>query len=192
MSGAAQAFSRRLISRSTASRMKSDCFSPSASNAFTRSSVPSRKRAIVCSPLIRGLPTSERVAGTINSVEPCILLVPPIDNVSGTTYVGDTTYEVKTMQSLYTVAVNDLIIFVAFDNAEAQPRRRHRRRLASCGVSEIDELPLVDHYGFLCAPRTPASLFPWLADVKPEIADVFLTAPYVMSEAERERREDCG
>lgn len=83
-------FSRRAISRSTAIRIRSDCFSPGASTAFMRARVPSRKRAIVCSPLILGRPTASRIGDTINSVETVILLVPPIDTVCDTTYVGGT------------------------------------------------------------------------------------------------------
>src|SRR3546814_1125010 len=48
--------SRRRSSSSTASRMKSDWFSPSRSTALIRPSVPSGNRAIVFSALIRGRP----------------------------------------------------------------------------------------------------------------------------------------
>ena len=54
-------FARRFSSRSTASRMKSERLSPSAHAASIRASVPAGKRAGVCSSLIFGRPTPERV-----------------------------------------------------------------------------------------------------------------------------------
>lgn len=81
--------SRLASSRSTASRMKSDRFSLSVSTASMRARVPSANRAGVCSPLILGLPTGERVSDITNSVEPVILLISPIDDVNDIIYVGD-------------------------------------------------------------------------------------------------------
>lgn len=63
---------RRSNSRSTALRMKSDCFSSSLSADLMRASVPSAKRAIVFSPLILGRPKfrllrSDRPSATANT-----------------------------------------------------------------------------------------------------------------------------
>ena len=52
---------RRFNSASTASRIKSDRFSPSASAASMRASVPPGKRAGVCSSLILGRPTGAAI-----------------------------------------------------------------------------------------------------------------------------------
>ena len=76
---------RRFSSRSTASLMKSERFSPSFSTASILASVPPGKRAGVCSSLIRGRPTTARISEMTFCVEPCILLISPID-VSGITY----------------------------------------------------------------------------------------------------------
>ena len=73
---------RRLISRSTASRMKSERFSLSAKSASIRASVPSGKRAGVCSSLIFVRPTGRFVPDITNSGKSCILLISPIDETA--------------------------------------------------------------------------------------------------------------
>ncbi|HKF95125.1 MAG TPA: hypothetical protein VKB96_11115 [Gammaproteobacteria bacterium] len=83
---------RRLISRSTASRMKSERFSLSTSMASIRARVPSRKRAGVCSPLIRGLPTDAGIGDIVFSAKPAILLISPIALVKDIIYLGDINY----------------------------------------------------------------------------------------------------
>ena len=60
-------FSRRFSSRSTASRMKSACFSPSPSVASILASVPSGNLATVCSWLICFLP----MLGIIDAITYC-------------------------------------------------------------------------------------------------------------------------
>lgn len=85
-------FPRRDNSRSTASRMKSERFSPAASTASIRASVPSRNRAGVCSPLILGRPTVAGVSDITIPAKPCILLISPIDAVKDITYVDDIRY----------------------------------------------------------------------------------------------------
>lgn len=77
---------RRFSSRSTASRMKSERFSPSANAASIRASVPSRNRAGVCSPLILGRPTGAEVADITFFAKSNILLISPIDCVTDITY----------------------------------------------------------------------------------------------------------
>jgi hypothetical protein len=84
---------RRFSSRSTASRMKSDRFSLSARTASILSSVPPGKRAGVCSSLIRGRPTVERISDISFCAKPCILLISPIDHVPDITY--STRYQVR-------------------------------------------------------------------------------------------------
>ena len=70
--------SRRSSSRSIASRMKSERFSFGRRTASMRASVPSGKRAGVCSSLIFVRPTGRFVAAGRISVKPCILLISPI------------------------------------------------------------------------------------------------------------------
>lgn len=89
--------SRRCTSRSTASRMKSDRFSPPASKASMRASVPPGNRAGVCSSLMRGLPTGGRVGDITFFVEKGIFLISPIDRVSDISYLDDIRYGGKTM-----------------------------------------------------------------------------------------------
>ena len=85
-------FSRLSSSRSTASRMKSERFSLSASTASMRAIVPARKRPGVCSSLIFGRPTPWRVSDITFSAKPCILLISPIDREADITYLGDIRY----------------------------------------------------------------------------------------------------
>ena len=84
-----RSFSRLSSSRSTASRMKSERFSLSASTASMRAMVPARKRPGVCSSLIFGRPTPWRVSDTTFSAKPCILLISPIDRVTDISYLDD-------------------------------------------------------------------------------------------------------
>lgn len=72
--------------------MKSERFSLSAQAESMRASVPAGKRAGVCSSLILGLPTGERVSDITNSVEAVILLISPIDRVEDIIYLGDIRY----------------------------------------------------------------------------------------------------
>lgn len=62
-----------------------------------RASVPSRNRAGVCSPLMRGLPTSPGVADIIFFANSPILLISPIDAVKDITYIVDISYGDKSM-----------------------------------------------------------------------------------------------
>jgi hypothetical protein len=66
--------SRRFNSRSTASRMTSENFSPSSITAFIRAFVPSGNLAGICSKFI--------------CVRP-ILLISPIDEIEDITYIDD-------------------------------------------------------------------------------------------------------
>lgn len=94
---AGQSLARRCSSFSTASRMKSERFSPSRHAASIRASVPAGNLPGVCSSLMRGLPTGERVGDITISVEACILLISPIASVRDITYVGDISYGGKAM-----------------------------------------------------------------------------------------------
>ena len=84
-----RSFSRLSSSRSTASRMKSERFSFSASTASMRAIVPARNRPGVCSSLIFGLPTPVRISDITFSSKQSILLISPIDAQSDITYIGD-------------------------------------------------------------------------------------------------------
>lgn len=98
---------RRFNSRSTASRMKSERFSPSARALSIRASVPSGNRAGVCSPLIRGRPTSERISDISFCAKPCTLLISPIDRVNDISYIDDISYGGKQAMS-YDRRPNDI------------------------------------------------------------------------------------
>jgi hypothetical protein len=71
---------RRLISRSTAARMKSERFSLFANSSSIRSNVPDGNRAGVCSSLILVRPTGRFVPDITNSVNAGTLLISPIDD----------------------------------------------------------------------------------------------------------------
>jgi len=87
-----RSFSRLSSSRSTASRMKSERFSFSASTASMRAIVPARNRPGVCSSLIFGLPTPVRISDITFSSKQSILLISPIDREADITYLGDIRY----------------------------------------------------------------------------------------------------
>lgn len=88
--------------------------------------------------------------------------------------------------SIYPVLVCEVVAFVAFDHSAATAFANREDDWHRCAVSEIDELVLVDNFGFPCQIKDAGFLFPWLADVTPETALWMLTAQNVMSEAERE------
>jgi hypothetical protein len=80
-----------------ASRMKSARFSPSASNASMRASVPAISRAGVCSSLIFGRPTREALSDITISGNVGMLLISPIDRQSDIRYIDDIRYGDKQM-----------------------------------------------------------------------------------------------
>jgi hypothetical protein len=86
------ASSRRDSSASMAFRMKSERFSPVASTASMRASVPARSRAGVCSSLIFFRPTRDGVGDITFSGKPSILLISPIAAKSDITYISDIRY----------------------------------------------------------------------------------------------------
>lgn len=84
--------SRRLSSRSTASRTKSVRSSPSARTAPIRANVPSGNRACMFSAQSRGLPTGAGVSDTTFSAKRELFLISPIALQPHITYIGDIRY----------------------------------------------------------------------------------------------------
>jgi hypothetical protein len=68
--------------------------------------------------------------------------------------------------SIFTVTVHDdHVIFVGFDRAAADAVAHEANEEVQCEIAEVDELPLIDNYGFACARKEAGFLFPWLAKV---------------------------
>lgn len=70
--------SRRFISLATASRIKSERFSPSFNTASICASVPAGNRAGICSSLIFGRPTLGRISDIAISVNAAPFMISPI------------------------------------------------------------------------------------------------------------------
>lgn len=91
--------------------------------------------------------------------------------------------------ALHTVHVTELLAFVAFDAAAAKAYADAQDNEHQCCVSEVEELPLVDNYGFCCDRSEAGVLFPWIAHVDPSVAHNMLTLPFYMTASERDRFE---
>lgn len=91
--------------------------------------------------------------------------------------------------TIFPVSILGDVRFVGFDNKAAVAFAEQENNWHRCDVAEIEEWALVDAYGFVCNRADVGVLFPWLAVVTDEIAHLFLTAPYVMSQDEDDAAE---
>jgi hypothetical protein len=71
--------------------------------------------------------------------------------------------------SIYPIMFGDShCVYVAFDCQEAQRFAKAENDEVQCEIYFVEELPLIDNYGFPCARKDAGFLFPWLKVVKDE------------------------
>lgn len=93
------------------------------------------------------------------------------------------------MKTIYPVSWdegNQHVVYVAFTrqaavdfiaNEQREWENENAEYLEAMGGAElplsIDELPLVDNYGFTCQRKDAGLLFPWLGNIKPEVMAIY-------------------
>lgn len=72
------------------------------------------------------------------------------------------------MQTIYPVifgGTEEHIVFVGFDAAAALDYADAENNEAECEILRVEELPLVDNFGFPCERKEAGFVAPWLAKV---------------------------